>query len=66
MEGVFVYDFMRVLPGWITVLGNKTMQMVAKQRKTVPINSNRNPNHSFDALLWKSMRKFALTLSTLS
>ena len=60
-----LYYFKGILPGWTIVLGNKIMNMVATHRKMVPISSNRNPNHSFDALLWKSMRKFALTLSTL-
>lgn len=55
---------LRISPGEIRKLGSKTMKMVAMQIKILPINSRRRPNHSFDALLWKSICRLALTLST--
>ncbi|KAF4366644.1 hypothetical protein G4B88_010719 [Cannabis sativa] len=39
-----------------------TMKRVDKHKMMLPSSSNLKPNHSFDPLLWKSIRKLAFTL----
>lgn len=55
-----------VIPGFIILLGSKIMKRADKHKMKLPRSSNRKPNHSFDPLLWKSIRKFAFTLLRLS
>lgn len=50
------------IPGLIKLVGSMTMHKAETQRTTAPINSSRNPNHSFAPLVWKSIVRLPLTL----
>uniref|UniRef100_A0A7C8ZKD3 Uncharacterized protein n=1 Tax=Opuntia streptacantha TaxID=393608 RepID=A0A7C8ZKD3_OPUST len=52
--------------GLMMLAGNKIMNRVEAQSSKLPINSKRKPNHSFDALLWKSIRRLEFTRFTFS
>ena len=54
------------LPGLITLLGNITINRAEMQSTQLPISSSRNPSHSFEPLLWKSILRLSLTRFTFS
>lgn len=55
-----------VIPGLMMLLGKIIMNIAETQRSKLPSSSSRNPNHSLDPLLWKSIRRLASTRLTFS
>lgn len=52
--------------GLMMLLGKIIMNIAETQRSKLPSSSSRNPNHSLDPLLWKSIRRLASTRLTFS
>lgn len=53
----------RPKPVWMRLDGRDTRRKAAMLNTKVPIDSSRNPIHSFAALLWKSILRFSSTRS---